>query len=98
MSISPNHIAIIMDGNRRWAKKRRLEALLGHDKGAETLKDITKGCADAHINWLISQLICASAQPLVISFKVSAPLSCPKRASRRRFFAHLRLPSMIIAI
>ncbi|MGB1684513.1 MAG: undecaprenyl diphosphate synthase family protein, partial [Candidatus Puniceispirillaceae bacterium] len=52
MSTSPNHIAIIMDGNRRWAKKRRLEALLGHDKGAETLKEITKSCADAKINWL----------------------------------------------
>lgn len=52
MSTSPNHIAIIMDGNRRWAKKRRLEALLGHDKGAETLKEITKSCADAQINWL----------------------------------------------
>ena len=52
MSNTPNHVAIIMDGNRRWAKKRRLGALLGHDKGAETLKDITKGCADAQINWL----------------------------------------------
>ena len=52
MSISPNHIAIIMDGNRRWAKKRRLEALVGHDKGAETLKEITKSCADEQIKWL----------------------------------------------
>ena len=52
MLTSPNHIAIIMDGNRRWAKKRRLEALLGHDKGAETLKEITKSCADEQINWL----------------------------------------------
>ena len=52
MSNTPNHVAIIMDGNRRWAKKRRLEALLGHDKGAETLKDISKSCADALINWL----------------------------------------------
>ena len=52
MSNTPNHVAIIMDGNRRWAKKRRLEALLGHDKGAETLQDITKSCADARINWL----------------------------------------------
>ena len=52
MSNTPNHIAIIMDGNRRWAKKRRLGPLLGHDKGAKTLKDITESCADAHINWL----------------------------------------------
>ena len=52
MSNTPNHVAIIMDGNRRWAKKRRLGALSGHDKGAETLKEITECCADAHINWL----------------------------------------------
>ena len=52
MSNTPNHIAIIMDGNRRWAKKWRLEALLGHDKGAETLREITKSCADAQVNWL----------------------------------------------
>ena len=52
MSTSPNHIAIIMDGNRRWAKKRRLEALLGHDKGAETLQEITKSCAGEQISWL----------------------------------------------
>ncbi len=52
MSNTPNHIAIIMDGNRRWAKKRRLGSLLGHDKGAETLKVIAESCADAHINWL----------------------------------------------
>ena len=52
MSNTPNHVAIIMDGNRRWAKKRCLGALSGHDKGAETLKEITESCADAHINWL----------------------------------------------
>ena len=52
MPNTPNHVAIIMDGNRRWAKKRRLEGLRGHDKGAEILQDITKSCIDAHINWL----------------------------------------------
>ena len=52
MPNTPNHVAIIMDGNRRWAKKRRLEALLGHDKGAETLEDIAKSCVDAQIKWL----------------------------------------------
>ena len=34
----PRHIAIIMDGNRRWAKKRMLPVKLGHKEGAETLK------------------------------------------------------------
>lgn len=38
----PQHIAIIMDGNRRWAKKRNLPVKLGHKQGAETLKKIVR--------------------------------------------------------
>ena len=38
----PEHIAIIMDGNRRWAKQRGLEVSLGHKEGAENLKRIAK--------------------------------------------------------
>ena len=48
----PNHVASMMDGNRRWARARRLETLLGHDRGAETLKIIAQNSVDAHINWL----------------------------------------------
>lgn len=40
--IMPKHIAIIMDGNRRWAKKRNLPIKLGHKQGAETLKKIVR--------------------------------------------------------
>ena len=42
MSKLPVHIAIIMDGNGRWAKKRLLPRKLGHKAGAETLEKITK--------------------------------------------------------
>ena len=38
----PRHIAIIMDGNRRWAKKRMLPGKLGHKEGAETLKKVVR--------------------------------------------------------
>ncbi len=38
----PRHIAIIMDGNRRWAKKRGLPAKLGHKEGAKTLEKIVR--------------------------------------------------------
>ena len=38
----PKHIAIIMDGNRRWAKQNGLEAKQGHKKGAKTLEDIVR--------------------------------------------------------
>ena len=38
----PNHIAIIMDGNRRWAKKNNLPSAHGHKEGAENLKKLAK--------------------------------------------------------
>ncbi len=38
----PKHIGIIMDGNRRWAKGKKLPVKLGHKQGAETLKKITR--------------------------------------------------------
>ncbi|MBQ6929454.1 MAG: isoprenyl transferase [Oscillospiraceae bacterium] len=40
----PKHIGIIMDGNGRWAKKRMLPRNMGHKKGAEVFKDITRYC------------------------------------------------------
>ena len=40
----PNHIAIIMDGNGRWAKKRGLPRTAGHAVGAKTFKDIARYC------------------------------------------------------
>jgi len=40
--ILPRHIAIIMDGNRRWAKEKGLEAKIGHKQGADTLEKIVK--------------------------------------------------------
>ena len=40
--LMPKHIAIIMDGNRRWAKEKGLDARLGHKQGAETLEKIAK--------------------------------------------------------
>ena len=48
----PKHIAIIMDGNRRWAKQRKLDARLGHKKGAETLENIVKYCNKIGIKYL----------------------------------------------
>jgi len=40
------HLAIIMDGNGRWAKKRGLNRTKGHDAGAETIRSITTYCAE----------------------------------------------------
>lgn len=48
----PNHIGIIMDGNRRWAKQRKLPIKLGHKNGAETLKKIVEYCKEIGVNYL----------------------------------------------
>lgn len=48
----PKHIAIIMDGNRRWAKKRNMPSNYGHREGAKTLETIAKYCANKGIKEL----------------------------------------------
>tara|TARA_B100001057_G_scaffold482174_1_gene557147 strand:+ start:2303 stop:3049 length:747 start_codon:yes stop_codon:yes gene_type:complete len=47
-----NHLAIIMDGNRRWARNLGIEALQGHNRGADTLIDISQTAIDQKIEWL----------------------------------------------
>lgn len=46
------HIAIIMDGNRRWAQLKNLPSALGHKKGVEALKNTLKTCDDFGIKYL----------------------------------------------
>ena len=48
----PHHIAIIMDGNGRWAKERGEDRLFGHLHGVESVRDIVEGCAELGINYL----------------------------------------------
>ncbi len=52
MSRLPKHIAIIMDGNRRWAKEKGLDPKLGHKQGAETLENIVKFANKLGIKYL----------------------------------------------
>lgn len=47
-----NHIAIIMDGNRRWAKEKKLPSALGHKKGVEALKTTLRACNDFGVKHL----------------------------------------------
>lgn len=44
--IIPQHIAIIMDGNRRWARSRGLPDIEGHEKGSEVLEEVVQAAAD----------------------------------------------------
>ncbi len=48
----PRHIAIIMDGNGRWAKKRNMPRVMGHNAGVESVREIVRACADLKIEVL----------------------------------------------
>ncbi|OJX46029.1 MAG: di-trans,poly-cis-decaprenylcistransferase [Chloroflexi bacterium 44-23] len=48
----PRHIAIIMDGNGRWAKKRGLTRLAGHRSGTENLRRIIRACVEFGVQYL----------------------------------------------
>ena len=48
----PSHIAIIMDGNGRWARQRGLIRIRGHEKGTESVREITRECAKKHLKQL----------------------------------------------
>lgn len=48
----PRHIAIIMDGNGRWAKQRFLPRVAGHQRGMETVREIVKVCRELGVSYL----------------------------------------------
>ena len=48
----PRHVAIIMDGNGRWAKKRFLPRVAGHVKGVESVREIVRACIEQGVEYL----------------------------------------------
>ncbi len=48
----PKHIAIIMDGNGRWAKKRGLPRVAGHREGVKSVRDVVEACAQLGVKYL----------------------------------------------
>src|SRR5690606_30361786 len=51
-SALPRHIAIIMDGNGRWAREKGQDRLYGHFHGVESVRDIVEGCAELGVGYL----------------------------------------------
>lgn len=75
----PRHVAIIMDGNGRWAKQHSLAVALGHRKGVETLREIVRYASDVGIellslyafsteNWRRSKPEVAALMALILEF------------------------------
>ena len=52
MPNTPHHLAIIMDGNRRWSRQRGIPVLRGHQQGANALKTIARHTHELGISWL----------------------------------------------
>ncbi len=48
----PRHIAVIMDGNGRWAKKKGAMRIFGHKNAVQAVKDVTEGCGELGIKYL----------------------------------------------
>ena len=48
----PNHIAIIMDGNGRWAHKKKLPRIAGHKRGVKSVRNITEICGELGVKYL----------------------------------------------
>ena len=48
----PQHIAIVMDGNRRWAAERSMPKAIGHASGARRIRQIVKACSDRGVRYL----------------------------------------------
>ena len=48
----PRHVAVVMDGNGRWAKKRFLPRFFGHKAGVDTLVKVINACADRGVEYL----------------------------------------------
>lgn len=48
----PRHVAIIMDGNGRWAKQRRLPRFAGHKRGVEAVRAVVRACAERGVRFL----------------------------------------------
>lgn len=48
----PRHVAVIMDGNGRWAKKRSLNRILGHREGTKSVQDIVRACREVGVQVL----------------------------------------------
>jgi len=48
----PKHVAMIMDGNGRWAQERNMERIFGHHRGVETVRKMVEACSEIEVEYL----------------------------------------------
>ena len=103
----PAHVAIIMDGNGRWAKKRLLNRIKGHEKGSETVRTVVRTCRELGIhyltlyafsteNWQRPKVEVEALMALLIRFLRSEQSEMMKNNIRLRMIGQLdRLPPKV---
>ncbi|GAB4072562.1 isoprenyl transferase [Barrientosiimonas marina] len=84
----PRHVAVIMDGNGRWAKKRGLPRIAGHKAGMDVVRDVAKAAANSDIETLTLYAFSTENWRRPTS-EVNYLLSLPKE------FLHIYLPELI---
>ncbi len=96
----PTHMAVIMDGNGRWAKKRLMPRMLGHRQGAKTLEKACEEVWDLGVkyftvyafsteNWKRSQEEVAGIQDLLRTYLKDLKARCNKNNMRMRFIGDI---------
>jgi undecaprenyl diphosphate synthase len=91
----PRHVAVIMDGNRRWARSRRLPAIEGHRRGVQALRTLVRSCSDLGIpiitayafsteNWRRSALEVSLLLELLVHFAAAEAAELQRAGVRVR--------------
>ena len=100
----PRHVAVIMDGNRRWARERRLPAIEGHRRGVLALRELVRACSDLCIptvtvyafsteNWNREALEISLLLDLLVQFAKSEEAELNRNGVRVRGIGRIdRLP------
>ncbi len=97
MTLIPQHIAIILDGNGRWAKKRGLPRFVGHRRGAFNLRDISIECDKLGIKYLT--VYCFSTENWKrpapeVEFLMTQPIRYFKKYKDSLYKSNLRLKAI----
>lgn len=90
----PNHVAMILDGNGRWAKKRMQPRTFGHRKGAYNVVDITKSCQKLGIKYIT--LYCFSTENWnrpnqEVNYLMTAPVRYYKKYKEKLLKTNVKL-------
>ncbi len=100
----PAHVAVIMDGNRRWARQRRLPTIEGHRRGVLALRELVRGCNELGIpivtvyafsaeNWKRGALEVSLLLDLLVQFATSEEAELNQSGVRVRSIGRIdRLP------